>query len=166
MKKHDYVFREITKEEIPQMFSMILQRMKWMDEKGIRQWNVTNYDKAYPEAYYEEECQKGEVFVLVEKATGEIVSAAVLKESDVRWDDDRPAVYLHNFVTKIGKSGAGTMFLQFVEEYATGKGKKYFRLDSAVTNEALAKYYESQGFLPVGTCEEGLYKGILREKKL
>ena len=58
------------------------------------------------------------------------------------------------------------MFLKFAEEYAVENGKEYFRLDSAVTNEALAKYYESQGFLSVGMCEEGLYKGILREKKL
>ena len=50
MKKHDYIFREITKEEIPQMFWLILQRMKWMDEKGIKQWNVTNFDKVYPES--------------------------------------------------------------------------------------------------------------------
>ncbi len=27
------------------MFSMILRRMEWMEEKGIRQWNVAEYDE-------------------------------------------------------------------------------------------------------------------------
>ncbi len=31
-----YIFREIKKEEISQMFNLILERMKWMDEKGIK----------------------------------------------------------------------------------------------------------------------------------
>ena len=43
---------------------------------------------------------------------------------------------------------------------------QYFRLDSAVDNDALTQYYESQGFLPVGECEDGPYRGILRQKKL
>ena len=43
-----YQFREITKSEVPQMFSMILKRMEWMDEKGIQQWNAEKYDKIYP----------------------------------------------------------------------------------------------------------------------
>ena len=38
---HDtYVFRQIKAEEIPYMFDMILKRMKWMDEKGIREHHV------------------------------------------------------------------------------------------------------------------------------
>ena len=164
--KDKYVFREIKKQEIPQMFSLILQRMKWMDEKGIRQWNVTNYAEVYPERYYEAQREKGEVFVLAEKETEELVCAAVLKEEDERWEDEQPALYLHNYVSKVGQHGAGAVFLHLAEEYALEKGKRYFRLDSAVDNEALAKYYEARGFLPVGTCEEGLYKGILRQKEL
>ena len=46
------------------------------------------------------------------------------------------------------------------------EGKAYLRLDSAEDSAALAKYYESLGFVNVGTCQDGSYKGILREKKL
>ena len=53
-----YQFREITKSEVPQMFSMILKRMEWMDEKGIQQWNAAKYDKIYPFSYYEEKTLK------------------------------------------------------------------------------------------------------------
>ena len=59
-----YIFREIEKDEIPQMFNLILERIKWMDEKGIKQWNVTKYDEVYPQSYYEERRKKHEIFVL------------------------------------------------------------------------------------------------------
>ncbi len=164
--KEKYIFREITKEEIPQMFDLILARMKWMDEKGIKQWNVTYYDEVYPMSYYEEARKKGILYVLEKRQTGEIVCGAVLKEEDDRWPDDGVAVYLHNFATKIGEKGIGAYFLECVEQYAIQKNKDSFRLDSAIDNEFLTKYYEEKGFLPVGTCVDGLYEGILREKKL
>lgn len=44
--------------------------------------------------------------------------------------------------------------------------KEYLRLDSSEDNEPLAKYYENLGFVPAGTCTDGPYKGIRREKKL
>ena len=113
-----YQFREITKSEVPQMFSMILKRMEWMDEKGIQQWNAAKYDKIYPLSYYEEKRLNGEVFVLVSKDTKELISAAVLKEQDDRWNDSEPALYLHNFVTRVEAPGAGSIFLRFAEEYA------------------------------------------------
>lgn len=42
-----YQFREITKSEVPQMFSMILKRMEWMDEKGIQQWNAAKQNLSF-----------------------------------------------------------------------------------------------------------------------
>ncbi len=161
-----YIFREIKKEEVPQMFSLICERMKWMDEMGIHQWNAANYDQIYPLSYYHERRLKGEAFVLAEKETGELISAGVLKEQDDRWNDKEPAIYLHNFVAKEGARGAGSIFLRFAEEYAAQKGKKYLRLDSAEDNASLERYYSSQGFVPAGTCTEGMYKGILRQKEL
>ena len=146
------------------MFSMILKRMEWMDEKGIQQWNAAKYDTIYPLSYYEEKRLNGEVFVLVSKDTKELISAAVLKEQDDRWNDSEPALYLHNFVTRVEAPGAGSIFLRFAEEYALKKGKKYLRLDSAADNPSLARYYTSQGFVPAGTCTEGGYNGILRQK--
>lgn len=161
-----YIFREIKKEEIPQMFNLILERMKWMDEKGIKQWNVTKYDEVYPQSYYEERRMRGEVFVLYNLLSNQIVCAAVLMEDDARWSDKLPALYLHNFVMKVDEKGVGNIFIKKAEKYARRKGKQYFRLDSARDNSSLSGYYESLGFMEVGTCEEGLYKGILRQKIL
>ncbi len=166
-----YEFRHIKEYEIPAMFDIILSRMKWMDTVGIKQWNVTIYDEVYPMSYYEEKRQKGEVFVLAHPVNGEIAAAAVLKSEDERWDSvpeikDEPAFYLHNFATHIGAKGAGSVFLGLAEEYAKNQGKKYFRLDSADDNKILERYYTEKGYRPVGECIDGLYKGILRQKKI
>lgn len=164
--ENKYTFRKITKAEIPVMLHLILQRMKWMDEKGLKQWNVTKYDEVYPQSYFEERRQEGQVFVLEDKGTNEVVCAAVLKEHDARWETDEPSLYLRNFASKIGAKGVGLVFMKYAEEHAKKIGKQYFRLDSPEGNETLAKYYEKQGYSTVGECEDGLYKGILRQKLL
>ena len=166
-----YLFREIKKEEIPEMFELILARMRWMDEKGIRQWNVTKYDEVYPMEYYEGKRMRGEVFVLEDGITNQIVAVGVLRKEDERWrqgkwETDESAFYLHNFATKIGEAGVGKIFIAYAEQYTKEQGKKYLRLDSAIDNEKLTKYYEEQGYLPVGSCIDGMYEGILREKKV
>ena len=161
-----YIFRKIEKDEIPEMFNLIIERIQWMDKKGIKQWNITNYEKVYPQSYYEEKRKKGEVFVLQDIATGQIVSAAILQESDERWSDKISALYLHNFVAKIGEKGVGSIFIKEAEKYAIQKGKKYFRLDSAKDNTQLSRFYEDLGFIKVGNCDEGLYSGVLRQKQL
>ena len=164
--KNLYRFREIQKDEIPVMFAMIAQRIRWMDEQGIHQWNETDYETVYPLSYYEGHRQRGEVFVLEEIATGQIVCAAVLKEEDDRWPDDEDAVFVHNLVAPLDKKGVGRLFLHYAEDYARQKGKPFFRLDSAIDNLPLTRYYEQLGFEAVGTCVDGLYIGTLRQKKL
>ena len=169
-----YIFREIAKDEISEMFQMVLDRMKWMDEVGIKQWNVTKYDECYPMEYYEGKRQKGENFVLIDTEKNQIVCAGVIKDKDDRgrWADvlngepDEGAVYLHHLVTRLDAKGSGIIFIEFAEQLAREKGKKYFRLDSAVGNEKLERYYTVQGYYPVGTCVDRLYSGVLREKKL
>ncbi len=159
-----FIFRPITRQEIPRLFAMIRERMAWMDEQGIRQWNVMQYDQIYPQTYYEQERQKGHVFVLEED--GMLVCGAVLKERDDRWQDDQPALYVHNFVSQTGTKGAGAVFLRYAEAYALEKGRQYLRLDSAQDNQALSRYYESLGFRAAGSCQAGLYRGVLRQKDL
>ncbi len=170
-----YIFREIAKEEIPQMFDMIIERMRWMDEVGIRQWNVTGYTEVYPMEYYEGKRLKGENFALIDTQTGRVVCAGVMKSRDDRgrWKDvidvenqDDSAVYLHHLVTRLDAKGSGIIFIEFAEKLAKERGKKFFRLDSAVGNMKLEKYYDAQGYYPVGECVDGLYHGVLREKKL
>lgn len=169
--KENYIFRPITKEEIPVMFDLIQQRVAWMDEVGIRQWNVTGYATVYPLEYYEHYRQLGQVYVLEDSETGQILSAAVLKEDDERWyheawSQTEPAVYLHNFVAKLGCPGVGSKFLELAEDHARNRGMAWFRLDSADDNAFLERYYTQRGYQAVGHCIDGLYTGILRQKAL
>lgn len=167
----NYIYRPIKQEEIRIMYDMIQERVAWMDQVGIRQWNVTGYATVYPLEYFEHYRQLGQVYVLEDKVSHQIHSAAVLKEDDFRWYHEQwtqkdPAVYLHNFVAKLGHPGVGSLFLEMAEEHARQRGMVWFRLDSAVGNTFLEEYYTQRGYESVGSCVDALYSGILRQKKL
>jgi len=169
IKNNDiYIFRQLKKDEVPAMFSLILERMKWMDKKSINHWNADKYDSIYPQSYYEEKTQQGNIYCLVNSSTNELLCAAVLFESDESWEDNEPSIYIHNFVAKVSYPGIGKVFLKYTEDFARLKGKKYLRLDSSENNEKLAAYYTKQGFIPIGPCVyvDGFYKGIKRQKEI
>ena len=162
-----FTFRAAERDEVPAVFDLIMARVRWMDKVGIRQWNVTDYAGCYPPAHYEAARERGDLFVLTDEEG--IAACAVLLQEDERWPEAlqaEPAFYLHHLASRIGAKGAGRRFLQMAEEYALTQGKTRFRLDSADDNTFLAEYYTAQGYVPVGTCVDGLYTGILREKVL
>lgn len=150
-----------------QIFSLIRDRIQWMDDHGISQWNYVNYWDLYPESYYRTAISEGRLYVLKVPGTGEILSAGVLAESDSLWgQEDLPSVYLHNFVTDRAAPGSGGIFLAACEELARSLGKKWFRLDCIKTNLKLNQYYEAHGYQAVGEIEDGKYVGTKREKVL
>ena len=162
-----HVFRRLGMAEVPVMFGLILDRIRWMDEKGIRHWNVTKYAEAYPIETYEEKCRLGLLHALTDAETGRLLAAGALLDADEYWpEDDVNAVYLHRFVSRIGAGGAGAAFMTLAEDWARRRGAEYFRLDSADDNPPLARFYEEKGYRPAGTCKDGPYSGILRQKKL
>ena len=161
-----YHFRQANEGEIQTVFDLIMGRVAWMDTVGIRQWNATKYDERYPLHYYEQRRQQEELFVLEERATGQIVSVGALFHEDERWPDSESAFYLHHLASRVDKQGTASIFLQLAEEYTAGCGKQFLRLDSAVGNKTLEAYYTSRGYVEAGRCTDGLYEGILRQKKL
>ena len=161
-----YIFRLAMPQEIQTVFDLIMGRVAWMDQVGIRQWNTTRYDRRYPLHYYEQRRQWNELFVLEERATGEIVCVGALFHEDVRWPDPKSAYYLHHLASRVDKKGTGSIFLQLAERYTAAQGKQYLRLDSAVGNKTLENYYTARGYVEAGRCTDGLYEGILRQKKL
>lgn len=159
-----HVFRKAQPGEETRVFSLIQERIAWMDEHGINGWNHADYTSVYPLKHYRQILQN--LFVLQDTQTNEILCAGALYDADDRWEAPESAYYLHHFTSKVGSSQAGTEFLQYAENYARCQGKVYLRLDSAKNNRQLAAYYERHGYLPVGTCSDGSYQGILWEKKL
>lgn len=161
-----YRFRKAYKRDVPAVFQLIMRRVAWMDQVGIRQWNTTKYDERYPMDYYEQRRQRGELFVLEDTVTGDLVCVGALFHCDDRWPEPESAYYLHHFASEVSAKGAGSIFLQQAENYTASQGKDYLRLDSAVGNQALEQYYTSRGYTEAGHCVDGLYAGILRQKKL
>ena len=160
------LFRQALPSEVELIFNLVKSRVQWMDETGIRQWNVTGYLETYPISYYEERQSDGSLYVLAGDET--IFGTVVLLEEDERWEDKASdlALYVHNLATMPGEKGAGRRLLAEAERMARFKGKRYIRLDCAKDNQFLNSYYDSLGYQLAGTFEEGLYKGNRREKGL
>ncbi len=156
-------FRAARGGDLERIEALIDARIRWMDETGIRQWNVTNYREVYPRAYYERMLREGKLFAL--DGDGGTVAAAVLLEEDPRWSDaPRPALHVHNLVSSLRDRGAGREFLRLAGERATALGKRALRLDCAADNAKLNRFYENLGFRAAGTVEDGPYHGVRREK--
>ncbi len=159
----EFTFRQPKPEEAEQIFQLVVRRVEWMGQKGLRQWNCNGYLEAYPLEYYRQEI--GRFWVALREEA--IVAAAAIFDQDDNWEPDKPAFYLHNLVSDPACPGAGGALLEFLELLARQKGMAALRLDSDESNWELGQYYERRGFLPQGRCSDGpYYAGILREKAL
>ena len=162
-----YLFAQGTLGDLPRFYDLLRERIAWMDEVGIQQWNTTDYWAVYPESHYEALTERGELYVLRREEDGVLVAAAALYESDPRWPDcTPPAFYVHHLLTDMGEKGAGRELLRHCEELGRQRGKVYLRLDCAIDNERLNRYYEEQNYVFAGTCVDGVYVGNLRQKRL
>ena len=161
-----YLFRPAAAQEVQAVFDLIMGRVAWMDTVGIRQWNTTKYDERYPLFYYEQRRQMEELFVLEERQSGKICAVGALFHEDERWPEKANARYLHHLASAVDAKGTGTIFLEMAEDHCRACGVAWMRLDSAVGNRVLEEYYTSRGYEEAGFCVDGLYEGILRQKRL
>ncbi len=158
--------RQLQAGEADKIFRLISERVDWMNRTGLHHWNDYDYTNLYPENYYEDMCRKGCVYVLEDTEQSAVCAAAVILEEDERWPDRKPAYYIHNFASSPDAPGAGKRFVQAIEKQAEDRGKRYVRLDVLEGYTILQNYYAEMGYERVGTCSDGDYHGILREKKL
>ena len=61
---------------------------------------------------------------------------------------------------------AGKAILRAAQKLAKVRGMEAMRLDCIEGNEPLNAWYEAQGYFLHGTCTDGPYHGLLREKLL
>ena len=167
------VFREAVETDVDAIIQLVQGRIDWMNEVGLHQWNETDYFGRYPRSYW----LKNIGSFLVGELNGVIVAAIALYTEDVRWTHDGEytgslaslgdrAYYLHHLVTATNVKGVGVEMMHFVEQYAVRHGVNNLRLDSAVGNVQLERYYTALGYTSCGLCHHCLYHGVLREKKL
>ncbi len=156
------IFREGTLADVDKALELIRQRVDWLAQRGLRQWNDGSYLQVYNREYFSERARSGELWVFAE-APGEresLLAVCVLTEKDPRWDDDRSACYVHNLATAPGNPGLGRSFLADLASLAARWGKRSLRLDCGVDSLVLNEYYRSAGFLPRGDFETGdSYRG-------
>lgn len=163
----NFTFRRARLPEAEAVVQLIAERIRWMDEKGLRGWNCTHYLDIFPLSYFQQECAKEHLYVLAAE-DGTVEGAVILLDEDERWAGIAPenACYLHNLVSSLHCPGAGKTILDEVESLARRNGKHSLCLDCAKDNAALNRFYENAGYLPRGNCSVGEYHGILREKAL
>ena len=161
-----YQFQQAERAQIPEIFALYEARIRWMDAVGLKQWNVNDYLSVCPSAYFEAMQAKGLLHVLLRPGK-EVCCAGVLLREDPRWDDARsiPSWYVHNLVTRCDAPGAGRTYLAEAESLAKAHGVQAMRLDCAEDNAELNAWYEALGYVPAGTCQDGVYRGIRREKR-
>ena len=163
-------FRKARLSDVDAIMTLVQLRIDWMNVMGLHQWNETDYFGRYPRAYWEAHIGS----FLIGEEQGRVVVAIALYTEDVRWTRDGlytgaltgKAYYLHHLVTDPTVPGAGVQMMHYVERYASERGIKLLRLDSAVGNQALEKYYMDLGYVACGPCHDRLYHGVLREKNV
>ena len=75
-----------------------------MKEKGITQWQDTHYLDIFPLSYYQQEQEKGNLFVLTDNKHN-IIASAVVNDYDSNWHDHQPALYIHRLVSPSSFTG-------------------------------------------------------------
>ena len=89
--------------QVSSFIAVIKERIAWMEQMGMHQWNDEEYLDFYSEEYFAEHARNGRLFFLMRGA--DIAGAAALLESDERWDGDKAYLYVHHIATRTGLSG-------------------------------------------------------------
>ena len=159
----EYIWKQADNKDAEMFFELIKKRIAWMDDVGIRHWNILNYTEVYPLEHYIDHVNAGRLWVLKDSTC--VLGGAVLYETDDFWADSPcdTAYYVHRFATDTDHKGIGREILKFIYDTTKNHGKTRIRLDCSEDNPSLNTYYESAGYMPNGTCTDGPYKGIRRE---
>lgn len=162
MRPTRYLIRTARPEDIDRVLALIRRRQQWLADQGIDQWR--DYETFFPRSYFTQRVAAGELLVALDNA-GQVCGAIARLEHDPHWAGREVpgALYLHNLVASPDAAGAGGALLDFCRTDARARGYALLRLDCQADNAQLNRYYRQRGFLSVGTCVNGTYRGILRE---
>jgi len=155
-----YEMRQAEETQIPEFIQVIQERIDWMESRGMKQWNDEEYLDFYSEEYFRAQARAGHLFFLIKE--GKAAGVTALLEEDDRWEDgSREYFYVHHLASRTGIPGAGSAFLELIEDYARKQGKRGIRLDCQLGNEPLNRFYERNGYVTVGEpFTAGGYTGI------
>ena len=154
--------RIASENDVSSIIQLIINRMEWMDETGLKEWNSNGYLEYYTEDYFKNNIES---FYVAEE-DHQIVGAMCLYTSDERWQDDKECYYVHHLVSDVHHKGLGKLLLLYADILSYKKGYDVIRLDSSTYDEKLTNMYSSLNYKPVYNFIEGNYHGTTREKRI
>lgn len=141
-------------EDLAQYIDLMEEVAEWLEERGIKQWQVGNFRRSID--YYTGSIQKQEVYLafIQDHLAGTL--RILLRELTV-WPDvaDEDGVYVHSLAVRRqwAGHGLGMRMLEWAEKQAALMGRRHVRLDCVANNEFLPLYYERAGFRERGEID-------------
>jgi GNAT superfamily N-acetyltransferase len=152
-------------EDVDLVIEILNEAAEWLESIGFpTRWNRAQLSR---EKFLSQILQN-EVFLA--KLGNETVGTITLQWSDpVFWDGaSADAGYVHKFTVRRAYAGRkfGEAMLQWAENEASRRGKKYLRLDCLSNNRKIREYYERTGFVHKGDASPLGWRASLYEKRL
>ena len=153
-----------TPENLPVVMEIIGEAAAWLQIKGIDQW------PSPPNKHWWRRTaaaiERGEVYLVFQ--AGLVVGTFGLTWADAYWPDDGQAGYVHRLAIrdKVRGQGMGQALLNWAAEQVWQRHRSLLRLDVAMGNGRLRRYYEEQGFIFCGTVGDHDYEAALYEKNV
>lgn len=136
--------------DLPALKKMMMLVIQNMDMNGIHIWN-----EFYPYEEFENDIQKGELYVMLSKQRVVGVFAVSVKmesQNFFKWQDkDANALYLCRLAVHPNFAGQGyaTQALDEISKITKEKGFLFLRLTVAEINRPAIKFYQKNGFTQV-----------------
>jgi GNAT superfamily N-acetyltransferase len=135
--------------ELTEVSAVLEDAAAWLNERGVSQWPTR-----FPAGLLLPAIERGETWLV--RAGTEVVATVTVDHADASWDDlPSDAAYVHRMAVRSHGEQLGTWMLDWVTHIAVDEGRRAVRLDCVATNDGLCRYYERQGFRPMGTVTVG-----------
>ncbi len=145
-------------EQLPIVLAIYVEAARWLWDRGIHQWN--------PEEFSSEEFMPLATAGAIWLAWGRDPAGAVERNRTIRasdalatitltWSDpevwgpdDGAAGYIHKLAVRRANAGQGIahQLLRHAEAIIAARGRRYARLDCWAKNDALLRFYTTQGY--------------------
>lgn len=150
------------------IFELLREAAVWLRDRGVDYWQNWHAPPPLHVAWVEDGVTAGQ-FRMVERDERSIACFRLQDSDELFWGThDEPSVYVHSLTVEraLAGQGIGSLVLARIGEQASGGGARFMRLDCGVSADGLRRYYESQGFSPVGQTVVDGESLVLYEKSL
>ncbi|WP_070121015.1 GNAT family N-acetyltransferase [Bacillus marinisedimentorum] len=137
-------------DDLANIQELLVQAGKWLQEKGLEQWDYYVHDIDGNTADVIESIERGSTYLLKDGLVN--AGTITVETSPGEWDrgvweeeaSGADAAYVHRLVVNrfYAGRGIGEKLLNWAEDHAEQQGKTRLRLDCLASNESLNAYYK------------------------